>query len=281
MQVHGTRDSYHEQMWMTTGFGIQCQCFWWKWVITTQQRKWGLSIELPWKWMFLTFVGFWSMINLERHTQFLCCRCCCWPYWKGLFGYSLISQGFVQHWSHNFACSHGRGGGPHSGLCWTDGFETKKKWKTYRIPLWWTWPFQEPPESLNHPEVTLRPLDATSRNIWIIWAMRCYTSRRGPCQAVPGGFRLGLQVFMWFVHAVMSGDISDTNGEGLCSLHNTCIWNYDSTVYYDIWYVVAGWHNCTTRKSSITVSSCLWSFLGLMSPCQGRNCSLASRCGKL
>ena len=43
---------------------------------------------------------------------------------------------------------------------------------------------------LNHPEVTLRPLDATSRNIWIIWAMRCYTSRQGPCQAVPGGMFL-------------------------------------------------------------------------------------------
>ena len=43
---------------------------------------------------------------------------------------SLISQGFLRHWrywSHNFACSHGRGGGPHSGLCWTDGFETRKK----------------------------------------------------------------------------------------------------------------------------------------------------------
>lgn len=87
-----------------------------------------------WKWMFLTFVWYFDQSwKTWDSTKFLCCRCYWWPCWK--VASSLISQGFVQHWSHNFACSHGRGGGPHSGLCWTDGFETKQKWKTYPIVM--------------------------------------------------------------------------------------------------------------------------------------------------
>ena len=256
---------------------FQCQSFRWKWVIRTQQRSggfllnshkngcsshlWVLINDQSWKTYVIPVLQMMLMALLEGGQFTDITRVCStlkpqlclqpWKRWwttlRTLLGRRHWNQTEVENASH---CDEG------------DHFRNH----------------------LNHPEVTLRPLDATWRNIWIIWAMRCYTSRQGPCQAVPGGFRLGLQVFMsmWFVHAVMSGDISDTNGEGLCSLHTYMYMKLWYSIYtYDIWYVVAGWHNCTTRKCSITVSSCLWSFLGLMSPCQGRNRSLASRCGKL
>ncbi len=179
-----------------------------------------VSDNITTKLMVLTFVGFWSILKDIRQYLIPALQMLLMALLEGAS--SLISQGFVRHWSHNFACSHGRGGGPHSGLCWADGFETKQKRSEredqledpgramchvscfcfVNILIFET--FRKFFSFMDHSKVTINLLNGhrsgkrippessrsypstlhASRNIWIIWAMRCYTSRQG---AMPSG----------------------------------------------------------------------------------------------
>ena len=192
---------------------------------TTEEQ--GLSIELPWKSMFLTFVGFWSILkdrsdirqyviprlqmlllallegairlftDITRVSPTLKPQLCLQP-WKRWWT-TLRTVLDRRLWNQTEKIRKER-------ISWKTleekcvrchvfvlqllilKLQSAQKWKTHPIVMdatisgnaWFIESSQSYPSTLH----------ATSRSIWIIWAMRCYTSRQGPCQAVLGGMFL-------------------------------------------------------------------------------------------